>query len=268
MGPTPEGKIQPEFVERLRAVGKWLERNGDSIYGTTGSPWKPFPWGRATRKGERLYIHVFDWKDGETVRVPLGNESGTARLLDGGREVKVTRSGEPDPGLVLALEGSAPDPIDSVVVLECGGPLQPLAAGTTPVHQAAGGEVLLHARAAEVHGERATYEEGGGKEDIGFWVDPKDWVSWDIVVDRPGKFSVEAVWASPAGEAGSRYAVEVAGAKLEGTVKATGSWTSFAPEPLGTVEIPGGKSTLAVKPLAMPHGAVGNLKCITLKPLP
>jgi len=35
VGPSPEGTIQPEFVERLTAIGEWLKVNGDSIYGTT-----------------------------------------------------------------------------------------------------------------------------------------------------------------------------------------------------------------------------------------
>lgn len=37
-GPTPEGTIQPEFVERLRAIGGWLGKNGESLYGTRGGP--------------------------------------------------------------------------------------------------------------------------------------------------------------------------------------------------------------------------------------
>ena len=38
VGPTPEGLIQPEAVERLQAVGRWLRANGEAIYGTTITP--------------------------------------------------------------------------------------------------------------------------------------------------------------------------------------------------------------------------------------
>ncbi|MCV5169208.1 alpha-L-fucosidase, partial [Escherichia coli] len=33
VGPMPNGKIQPEFVVRLREVGQWLKQNGEAIYG-------------------------------------------------------------------------------------------------------------------------------------------------------------------------------------------------------------------------------------------
>ena len=40
-GPMPTGRIQPEFVQRLGEVGKWMEKNGESVYGTRGGPLAP-----------------------------------------------------------------------------------------------------------------------------------------------------------------------------------------------------------------------------------
>lgn len=37
VGPTPNGLIAVEFVERLRAMGTWLKTNGDAIY--SSRPW-------------------------------------------------------------------------------------------------------------------------------------------------------------------------------------------------------------------------------------
>ena len=63
IGPRPDGKIQPEFVERLRQMGEWLAQNGDSIYGTRGGPVPPRPWGVTTQKGDTIYLHILDWPD-------------------------------------------------------------------------------------------------------------------------------------------------------------------------------------------------------------
>ena len=38
VGPTPEGLIEPESVNRLKAIGEWLKLNGKAIYGTTVTP--------------------------------------------------------------------------------------------------------------------------------------------------------------------------------------------------------------------------------------
>ena len=38
VGPTPEGLIEDGAVERLQQIGRWLNRNGDAIYGTVTTP--------------------------------------------------------------------------------------------------------------------------------------------------------------------------------------------------------------------------------------
>src|SRR5205085_8429683 len=45
IGPAPDGTVQPEFAERLHAIGRWLGKNGASIYATRGGPVGPHPWG-------------------------------------------------------------------------------------------------------------------------------------------------------------------------------------------------------------------------------
>ncbi len=60
VGPRPDGTIQPEFVQRLEAMGEWLDRYGDTIYATRGGPLKPQPWGVATHRGSVVYLHVLN----------------------------------------------------------------------------------------------------------------------------------------------------------------------------------------------------------------
>ena len=81
VGPTAEGEIPAASVERLREVGAWLAKNGEAIYGTTASPIPHLSWGRCTRKGQVLYLHVFDWPANGELRVPMQVEVTGAHLL-------------------------------------------------------------------------------------------------------------------------------------------------------------------------------------------
>jgi len=112
VGPMPNGKIQPEFTERLHAMGEWLRKNGDSIYGTRGGPVKPRPWGVTTQKAGKIYVHVFDWPD-ELLALPKLADVKTAALLANGQRVDLRQV---DGGTILRLpEGR--DPVDTIIVL-------------------------------------------------------------------------------------------------------------------------------------------------------
>jgi alpha-L-fucosidase len=60
IGPMPNGKIQPEFTDTLAVVGDWMQKNGESIYGTRGNLIAPQPWGVVTYKNKTLYAHVLN----------------------------------------------------------------------------------------------------------------------------------------------------------------------------------------------------------------
>ncbi len=116
VGPTAEGEFPAPCVERLREMGRWLRANGEAIYGTSAGPFARLSWGVATRKGDKLYLHVFDWPADGKLRVPLRSKAGSATLLtEPGRKLATTRESE---RLVISVPPTAPDPIDSVVVLE------------------------------------------------------------------------------------------------------------------------------------------------------
>jgi alpha-L-fucosidase len=112
VGPMPNGKIQPEFVERLHAVGEWMRKNGDSIYGTRGGPVKPRPWGVTTQKAGKIYIHLLDWPDPLLALPKLANVT-KATLLMNGKPVEVRQM--PDGTILRLPEGR--DPIDTIIVL-------------------------------------------------------------------------------------------------------------------------------------------------------
>ncbi|MBI1851131.1 MAG: alpha-L-fucosidase [Planctomycetes bacterium] len=124
VGPTAEGLIPATSIERLRDIGKWMDVNGDSIHGTTASPFESLPWGRCTVKCKdaftTLYLHVFDWPASHELVLPgLGNLPVRARLLaDPTHTLHFERE---DAAVRIELPAAAPDPICSVVALEIQG---------------------------------------------------------------------------------------------------------------------------------------------------
>lgn len=114
VGPTPEGTIQPEFEERLRAMGEWLKVNGESIYGTTYGPVQGLPYGRMTAKGKTLYLHLFDIPaegvelNGLTARVK------SVKALAGGAAVAFSQTGGK---LTIRTEGLKTTPHATVLAL-------------------------------------------------------------------------------------------------------------------------------------------------------
>lgn len=126
VGPTEEGLIPQPSVERLAEVGKWMQANGEAIYGTQASPFDAaVTWGRVTYKPGKLYLHVFDWpKDGQ-LALPMGVKFGKAYLLTApGKTLKIRNTVD---GARLSLPATAPDPIASVVVVEFTGVAKPTA---------------------------------------------------------------------------------------------------------------------------------------------
>src|SRR6201987_538947 len=85
VGPQPDGVIQPEFQERLRAIGEWMSVYGDSIYGTTYGPVQGIQSLRTTAKANRVFVHVFDWPSKLLELSGLHAKVNTAHLLATGQ---------------------------------------------------------------------------------------------------------------------------------------------------------------------------------------
>ena len=97
LGPKADGTLAAFEVERLEAIGAWLDVNGEAIYGTRKSPFGAQSFGRTTydAAAKRLYLHVDEWPEGRRDRAHRRRRDGRARLALARRTLRSRRSRSP-----------------------------------------------------------------------------------------------------------------------------------------------------------------------------
>jgi alpha-L-fucosidase len=137
VGPDSHGIIPPPEAERLLAMGKWLDVNGEAIYGSgptafgdedgaysatqkdkQGKPVWVDAWDwRSTTKPGKIYVELFKWPDGSFHMDKVPGQIRRAYLLadPSHKSLKVAQKGA---AADIALPKQALDPIATVLVLE------------------------------------------------------------------------------------------------------------------------------------------------------
>ncbi len=123
VGPKADGTFPEESIERLKAIGDWMDIYGASIYGTSASPFSSLEWGRCTRKqvgkNTRLYLHVFDWPDDNKLTLPaFDNKIKNAFIMNGMIKTGFERQ---EDMIIIDLPDEAPDEYSSVIILDVKG---------------------------------------------------------------------------------------------------------------------------------------------------
>jgi alpha-L-fucosidase len=119
VGPKPDGTIEPLQVERLKEMGKWLEKFGYAIYGTRGGPFKPTDWGVSTRKGNKIYLHILKWSGNspKIILPDIGIGIKNVSLPGGGK----ARYSKVNDSFVVEFDGKMLQPINTIVEIEYAG---------------------------------------------------------------------------------------------------------------------------------------------------
>jgi alpha-L-fucosidase len=115
IGPDASGLFPPESVERLADMGKWININGEAIYGANASPVDRPQWGRYTSKPGVVYANVFEWPEDGQMRIDSKLKVKRASLLVDGKELNVSSS---DEGSFITVPEMAPDKVATVIKLE------------------------------------------------------------------------------------------------------------------------------------------------------
>ncbi len=265
VGPRPDGVIQPEFEARLRRMGEWLDANGESVYGTTAGVFEKLPFfGRATVKGDRLYVHVFGWPADRKLRLPgLKTAPKKAALLAApDRKLDVRRAGR---DVVIALPERAPDPDDTVVVVDLQGPPE-----VEPFRLLPGpdGTVDLPVVLAEIQsemGQRAYLDYFYRTTMLANWQNVSDYPVWEFETAKPGTYEIRASYASMWGGPAD-FVIEVDALKVTGRTENSPSVYFPKTFTVGQIELGTGKHTLKFRIASLANNHALNLEKVVLIP--
>jgi alpha-L-fucosidase len=243
-GPDAQGHIIEPTKNEWAKVGNWLQRYGESVYGTRKGVHYFLPWGSNTRKKHTLYYHIFEWpEDGQLLIPGLEADIEKAFLLGADAEKDVKFKSETN-GIILSLPLEKPDPIAGVLVLETGGNIhaenviRPLEK-TIPAHPAGheperkAGDLFLPAGFARLQGPGLQFHHGigsgGQRGHLLNWFSAEDIAEWEIKIDNPGNYKVRIGYSSPC--RGGEFQISVAGQKLKSRTMDTGkhNWADFLP---------------------------------------
>ncbi|CDM65032.1 alpha-L-fucosidase [Pyrinomonas methylaliphatogenes] len=128
IGPKADGSVPEESVRILEKVGQWMERNGQTIYGTDRCQPRRSRYANFTRRGNTLYMHVHFWPGSEVAIAGLMTKVKAAHLFATGQKVdfqqdayRVRFTGLPphppdDPITTLAIECESEPRQDEIFV--------------------------------------------------------------------------------------------------------------------------------------------------------
>ncbi|PJB65921.1 MAG: hypothetical protein CO096_17775 [Armatimonadetes bacterium CG_4_9_14_3_um_filter_66_14] len=194
-GPLPDGRLDPRQAANYRDMGKWLNKYGESIYATTGGPYKPGQWGVSTRKGNTVYLHVLEWWGDDQLKLPpLGGNVLKCRALTGG-EATCAQTAD---SLTVHLPKADQEDLDTVLALDLDGP----AAALKPISALETGSIAQGKQAAASAEWSADYSAAkafDGDEETRWGASPGSTSGWlEVDLGKPMAFDrvviLEAPW--------------------------------------------------------------------------
>ncbi len=249
IGPKGDGTFDGRDLRILQGIGKWMDVNGESIYSTTAGPLPLQNWGVSTLKGDKLYLHVFDWPaDG---RLYVGGLKGAADrvyvLSDPARSLSATAVDGKD--LVIDVPRQAPDTINTVIVVELKKGWQ-----TDTVSYIAPNIPLTRLLAFDAgqHGKGFGFGDGkAGRFYVEGWSNKDQALSWSFRTAAAASFHITIKYRAGEGFGGT-YQWVLDGFQGESRIDTGGKDMGVLTADLGAVSLSAGVHELRIRPVDIP----------------
>lgn len=111
IGCKPDGSIAENEAQRMKEVGAWLKKYGESIYATKGGIWKPTKKYAACFKGNTVYLHILKGLPVTYLSLPLKNNTLKSFACLTGEKVRINVKNGRGHILVIGRKLNTPDTI-------------------------------------------------------------------------------------------------------------------------------------------------------------
>jgi len=121
IGPRADGSLSWESVSRLEDLGKWLGHYGQAVYNNTGVGLRPnqHDWGKMTKSGKKVYLHVFNWPLDQILRVSgLSSTPKSVQLLQENGRIQALNFEQYGPLIHIKLPKRPADGYNSIIKME------------------------------------------------------------------------------------------------------------------------------------------------------
>jgi len=264
IGPKGDGAFDTKDLNILNGIGAWLQKNGESIYGSSASSLPLQSWGVSTVKGNKLYLHVFNWPADGKIYVG-GLKSAVAKislLTDSKKTFISTRLNASD--VVIHLPFKAIDSINTVLLVELTNGLR-----TDSLRYVSTNIPVTRLLAFDAAQEGKGFGFGDGKTDryyVEGWKSKDQALNWNFRTNATGDFKVLIKYLAPEESSGGMYAVSFDDYYTQNNVSTTPKSTVVTRE-LGTVSLGAGKHTLRIAPVNIARTELMKLLEVQLIPV-
>ena len=236
IGPTADGRIPPIMQERLLQIGEWLSANGESIYGTSASPFWPrkFEWGVCTGKNQTVFLHLFDQSVSEIKIQGIWNETESVKYLATGENLKFKKSKD---NLLIYLTSVKPD--DDVSIVEV------ILKGEPKIDKRPypfeNNKIVIPSWSFKINGSTAKMVFNGYDKiaHISNWTDSNDYLTCRFVVNKPGNYNISVRYCSDSHAAQSVAKILVNSETINFVSDDTGGWkgANYKVKECGTITV-------------------------------
>jgi len=264
IGPKGDGTFDEKDVNILKGIGAWMDKNGESIYGTKASSLPLQNWGVSTLKGNKLYLHVFNWPaDGKLYVGGLkSNPTKVYSLADAKKTFAFSRINPTD--VLINLTGKAIDSVNTVLVVDLKNSLQ-----TDSIRYVSTNIPLTRLLAYDATQRGKGFAFGDGKTDryyVEGWKSKEQSLSWNFRTTVPTNFKLLMKYIAPTETAGGIYTVSLDDYYTQNTVSTDAKGT-VTTKNLGVVSLPAGLHQLKLSSLTIAKAELMKLLEVQLIPV-